>query len=94
MMSAGKKSAFLYSFLHLCYAATLIGNNIWLSEWTNDAVSLNGTVGRGLVSLRLGVYGGIAAAQGNTLHELSDHFTLPNWYLENMKNADPVGVLH
>ena len=62
--AAGKKSALFYLFLHFLYAATLVGNNIWLAEWTNDAVSLNGTVDRGLVSLRLGVYGGIAGAQG------------------------------
>ncbi len=42
-----------------------VASNIWLSEWTNDPVSSNGTQDIPLRDLRLRVYGALGGAQGN-----------------------------
>ena len=42
-----------------------IFTNIWLSDWSNDnPYDANGTYDRELADYRLGVYGGLGAAQG------------------------------
>ena len=49
---------------YVFYVATQIATNIWLSEWSNDQPEPDGTQDTGLRDLRLGVYGGLGAAQG------------------------------
>ena len=46
----------------VCFVASQVGTNIWLSMWTQDVI-INGTQNRALTDLRLGVYGGLGAAQ-------------------------------
>uniref|UniRef100_A0A3B4FJA6 ATP binding cassette subfamily C member 3 n=1 Tax=Pundamilia nyererei TaxID=303518 RepID=A0A3B4FJA6_9CICH len=48
-------------FLYGCQSAASIGTNIWLSEWTNDAV-MNSTAEN--VQMRVGVYAALGFAQG------------------------------
>uniref|UniRef100_A0A3P9BA01 Canalicular multispecific organic anion transporter 2 n=1 Tax=Maylandia zebra TaxID=106582 RepID=A0A3P9BA01_9CICH len=48
-------------FLYGCQSAASIGTNIWLSEWTNDAVT-NSTAEN--VQMRVGVYAALGFAQG------------------------------
>uniref|UniRef100_A0A3Q2V2S4 ATP binding cassette subfamily C member 3 n=1 Tax=Haplochromis burtoni TaxID=8153 RepID=A0A3Q2V2S4_HAPBU len=48
-------------FLYGCQSAASIGTNIWLSEWTNDAVT-NRTAEN--VQMRVGVYAALGFAQG------------------------------
>lgn len=50
-------------FLYGCQSAASIGTNIWLSEWTNDAVT-NSTAEN--VQMRVGVYAALGFAQGKT----------------------------
>ncbi len=52
-----------------------VASNIWLSEWTNDPVSSNGTQDITLRDLRLGVYGALGGAQGNTQNSVSSNIT-------------------
>uniref|UniRef100_A0A671LL09 Canalicular multispecific organic anion transporter 2-like n=1 Tax=Sinocyclocheilus anshuiensis TaxID=1608454 RepID=A0A671LL09_9TELE len=47
--------------LYGCQSATSIGANVWLSEWTNDAL-LNRTQDR--VHMRVGVYAALGISQG------------------------------
>uniref|UniRef100_A0A3Q4HJW0 ABC-type glutathione-S-conjugate transporter n=1 Tax=Neolamprologus brichardi TaxID=32507 RepID=A0A3Q4HJW0_NEOBR len=51
-------------FLYGCQSAASIGTNIWLSEWTNDAVT-NSTMEN--VQMRVGVYAALGFAQGALL---------------------------
>uniref|UniRef100_A0AAX7ST65 ATP-binding cassette, sub-family C (CFTR/MRP), member 3 n=1 Tax=Astatotilapia calliptera TaxID=8154 RepID=A0AAX7ST65_ASTCA len=51
-------------FLYGCQSAASIGTNIWLSEWTNDAVT-NSTAEN--VQMRVGVYAALGFAQGALL---------------------------
>uniref|UniRef100_A0A669EIM4 Canalicular multispecific organic anion transporter 2 n=1 Tax=Oreochromis niloticus TaxID=8128 RepID=A0A669EIM4_ORENI len=48
-------------FLYGCQSAAAIGTNIWLSEWTNDAVTNSTTEN---VQMRVGVYAALGFAQG------------------------------
>ncbi|ELT99905.1 hypothetical protein CAPTEDRAFT_158862 [Capitella teleta] len=48
---------------YLMYLATQTGSNIWLSMWSNDPPSANGTQDTQLRDLRLGVYGGLGLIQ-------------------------------
>lgn len=48
-------------FLYGCQSAAAIGANIWLSEWTNDAIR-NQTHEK--VHLRVGVYAALGITQG------------------------------
>ena len=50
---------------YIVYVATQIATNIWLSEWSNDQPEPDGTQDIALRDLRLGVYGGLGAGQGN-----------------------------
>lgn len=47
--------------LYGCQSAAAIGANVWLSEWTNDAVT-NRT--KENVHVRVGVYAALGIAQG------------------------------
>ncbi len=49
---------------YLWYISAQAATNIWLSEWSNDPASLNGTQDIPLRNLRLSVYGGLGGAQG------------------------------
>lgn len=48
-------------FLYGCQSAAAIGANIWLSQWTNDALK-NQTQQN--VHMRVGVYAALGIAQG------------------------------
>uniref|UniRef100_A0A3Q2ZRI0 ATP binding cassette subfamily C member 3 n=1 Tax=Kryptolebias marmoratus TaxID=37003 RepID=A0A3Q2ZRI0_KRYMA len=48
--------------LYGCQSAASIGANIWLSQWTNDAASVNQTAEN--VNMRVGVYAALGIAQG------------------------------
>eukprot|EP00914_Ancora_sagittata_P000414 GHVO01001132.1.p1 GENE.GHVO01001132.1~~GHVO01001132.1.p1 ORF type:complete len:558 (+),score=36.54 GHVO01001132.1:161-1834(+) len=48
---------------YFIYLATQTGSNIWLSVWSNDPPSVNGTQDTKLRDLRLGVYGGLGLLQ-------------------------------
>lgn len=41
-----------------------VGSNVWLAIWSDDPLPVNGTYDSDLRDLRLGVYGGLGAAQG------------------------------
>ncbi|XP_036402430.1 canalicular multispecific organic anion transporter 1-like [Megalops cyprinoides] len=41
-----------------------IGQNLWLSDWTNDAVEYNGTYPASVRDMRVGVFGALGVAQG------------------------------
>lgn len=45
-----------------------IGSNFWLSDWTNDAdaAAANGTEPRMGADVRVGVFGALGVAQGNS----------------------------
>ncbi len=45
----------------------LVGNNIWLSIWSNDALG-DPAEAQNLVSLRLGIYALLGFVQGSGLH--------------------------
>ncbi len=49
--------------------ASDLGGNIWLAEWSQDEerITINESVDPNLANIRVGVYGGIGAAQGNIL---------------------------
>ena len=49
---------------YLWYISAQAATNIWLSDWSNDPASPNGTQDIPLRDLRLTVYGGLGAAQG------------------------------
>ena len=49
---------------YLVYLAAQTFTNIWLSEWSNDPPSANGSQDLGLRDLRLGVYGAMGGVQG------------------------------
>uniref|UniRef100_A0A3P9AIK8 ATP-binding cassette, sub-family C (CFTR/MRP), member 3 n=1 Tax=Esox lucius TaxID=8010 RepID=A0A3P9AIK8_ESOLU len=59
--AVGPLLSLFIAFLYGCQNAAAIGANIWLSQWTNDAVG-NGT--KVDVSTRVGVYAALGLAQG------------------------------
>lgn len=48
---------------YLFYLAAQVATNIWLSDWSNDKPSVNGTQDFKQRDLRLGVYGGLGGMQ-------------------------------
>ena len=61
---------------YLGYLATQVGSNIWLSEWSNDQPTVNGTQDLALRDLRLGVYGGLGAGQGKDKTNVANSLVL------------------
>ena len=47
----------------LCNVGGLVGNNIWLSFWSNDALK-EASEAAGLIDLRLGIYALLGMVQG------------------------------
>ena len=62
---------------YVVYLASQIGTNIWLSLWSGDQPTANGTQDLALRDLRLGVYGGMGGVQGK-LPKAICQFTLRN----------------
>ena len=62
--SLGFTTTMVVLIAYVAQLASDLGGNIWLSKWSQDIKRLgpNGT-DEGLLKLRLGVYGGIGAAQ-------------------------------
>ena len=60
--AASKRYAVTMSVSVCFFIAAQCCTNIWLSEWSQDQ-PVNGTQDTELTNLRLGVYGGLAAAQ-------------------------------
>ncbi|KAK1162182.1 canalicular multispecific organic anion transporter 2-like isoform X1 [Acipenser oxyrinchus oxyrinchus] len=61
MKAVGPVLCLFICFLYCCQNAAATGANVWLSEWTNDAV-VNGTQTE--TSMRLGVYAALGLSQG------------------------------
>ena len=55
---------------YIVYLSAQAAGNIWLSEWSNDASTVNGSQDLALRNLRLSVYGSIGVVQGG----MSAHF--------------------
>lgn len=62
--AVGPLLSVLICFLYGCQSAAAIGANIWLSQWTNDAL---GNRTQETVHMRVGVYAALGIAQGKTI---------------------------
>ena len=59
--AVGPLLSVLICFLYGCQSAAAIGANVWLSQWTNDALT-NQTKEK--VDMRVGVYAALGISQG------------------------------
>ena len=67
-----------------------IFTNIWLSDWSNDnPYNANGTYDRELADYRLGVYGGLGAAQGTTQNNDIKLSILTKLFVTKLFTKDP-----
>ncbi|NXD67183.1 MRP3 protein, partial [Eolophus roseicapillus] len=71
MKAVGPVISLVICFLYCCQNAAAIGANVWLSDWTNEAV-INGTQQN--TAMRIGVYAALGLLQG--LIVLISSFTL------------------
>lgn len=75
--SIGILLSFLIIFFYVLYNAASIYSNIWLSDWSNDNVTVvNGTIDTEQRDMRLGVYGAIGFVQGklSVLYLIKSHY--------------------
>ena len=70
-MKAGGKPLFYITLLfQLLFTVTQVLTNLWLSSWSSDQPSVNGTMDADLVKFRVGIYGALGIGQGKA-HNVS-----------------------
>lgn len=66
MRAMGWGYAIMVFVVYFIQNIAFIGQNLWLSEWTNDAVTyVNKTYPSSVRDMRVGVFGALGVAQGN-----------------------------
>lgn len=64
MKAVGALLSIIIIAFYFLYNAASIGSNMWLSDWSNDALYFNTTHDTAHRNMRLGVYGAIGFLQG------------------------------
>ena len=85
LQAVGWYSIFFIILAYVINSVALIGSNLWLSAWTNDSKTYNGTnYPASQRDMRVGVYGALGLAQGMSdgygshfLRNLSGQCVLP-----------------
>lgn len=67
LQAVGWYSIFFIVLAYVINSVALIGSNLWLSAWTNDSKTFNGTnYPTSQRDLRVGVYGALGLVQGTS----------------------------